>query len=165
MNSLKEDAGTDISYESAEASLILRIHRFFAKRGYMPFFTLTQMRVVSEHPAPGQESTAIVNLRVGENDTLSAGQGAGPVHALDDALIKSLKPFYPGVKQIRLTDYKVRVLNPAAATAARVRVLITSTDGQSVWTTVGVSDNIVRASWDALSDAVEYYLMEKGKEV
>ncbi|MDR0294109.1 MAG: citramalate synthase, partial [Oscillospiraceae bacterium] len=95
----------------------------------------------------------------GESETLSAGQGNGPVHALWQALTKALEEFIPEVKKMRLTDYKVRVLNPDGATAARVRVLITSTDGASVWSTTGVSDNIVWASWQALSDSVEYFLL------
>lgn len=159
MNSLKEDARLGLSYEAAEASLTLRIQKHFGV--YTPAFNLIQMRVISETPAPGEESTAILNLRVGESETLSAGQGGGPVHALDQAMTHALEGHYPDVRNIRLTDYKVRVLNPGGATAARVRVLITSTDGESVWSTVGVSENIVLASWQALSDSVEYYLSNR----
>ena len=161
MEMLKEDARLGVTYEAAEASLTLRIVKHFGT--YQPPFGLTQMRVVSEHPAPSQESTAILNLSAGGKETLSAGQGAGPVHALGEALTKALEGVYPEVKNMRLTDYKVRVLNPAGATAARVRVLITSTDGASVWSTTGVSDNIVWASWQALSDSVEYYLFQTKK--
>ena len=159
INSFKEEARMGVSYEAAEASLTLRIHKHFG--AYRSAFGLTQMRVITEHPAPGEESTAIINLRVGGQDKLSAGQGYGPVHALERALTAALEGFYPEVKRMRLTDYKVRVLNPDGATAARVRVLINSTDGASVWSTAGVSDNIVWASWQALSDSVEYYLLNR----
>ncbi|MDR0325509.1 MAG: citramalate synthase [Oscillospiraceae bacterium] len=159
MEALKEDARLGVSYEAAEASLNLRIVKHFG--AVQPAFDLTQMRVIAEHPAPEQESTAILNLRAGGRDKLTAGQGYGPVHALEQALTKALEGIYPEIKDIRLTDYKVRVLNPDGATAARVRVLITSTDGASVWSTVGVSDNIVWASWQALSDSVEYFLWNR----
>jgi 2-isopropylmalate synthase len=159
MNALKEDEG--LSYEAAEASLLLRIRRHFGS--YTPAFSLNQMRVISEGTDRIDESsTAILNLRVGGRDTLSAGQGDGPVHALDRALTRALEIFYPDVHQMRLTDYKVRVLNPGEATAARVRVLISSADGASAWSTVGVSENIVHASWQALSDSVEYFLLNRG---
>nr|HPO02924.1 alpha-isopropylmalate synthase regulatory domain-containing protein [Treponemataceae bacterium] len=83
----------------------------------------------------------------------------GPVHALDCALRKGLERFYPGVRQIRLTDFKVRVLDSRSATAAKVRVLIESTDGEEVWTTVGVSSDLIEASWLALVDSFEYKLI------
>ncbi len=159
MGVLKDDEG--LSYEAAEASLLLRIRRHFGE--YTPAFSLIKMRVISEGTENLEESsTAILNLRVGERDTLSAGQGDGPVHALDRALTRALEPFYYDIHQMRLTDYKVRVLNPGAATAARVRVLISSADGVSAWSTVGVSENIVQASWQALSDSVEYFLLNRG---
>jgi 2-isopropylmalate synthase len=153
---LKEEARTGVSYEAAEASLYLRIRKHFTHSN--PFFTLTQMRVLTDLDG----STAVLNIRAGDKETLSAGQGAGPVHALDRALTRALEDFYPQIKAVRLTDYKVRVLNPDGATAARVRVLITSTDGEAVWSTVGVSENIVLASQEALSDSVEYFLLERG---
>jgi len=83
----------------------------------------------------------------------------GPVNALDAALRKALRPYYPQIDDIKLTDYKVRILDGREGTAARTRVLITSTDGKDDWTTVGVSDNIIEASWLALVDALEYKLI------
>ncbi|MCL2004204.1 MAG: citramalate synthase [Oscillospiraceae bacterium] len=155
MDALKNDARLGLSYEAAEAGLHLRIQRHFTNSP--PRFTLTQMRVVTDL----EGSTAVLNIRAGERETLSAGQGDGPVHALDQALTRALEDVYPQIKAVRLTDYKVRVLNPDGATAARVRVLINSTDGAAVWSTVGVSENIVLASWMALSDSLEYYLNSK----
>jgi len=93
----------------------------------------------------------------------TASDGDGPVNALDKSLRKALSKFYPVINDIRLTDYKVRVLDERAATAARVRVLIRSTDGKTTWSTVGVSENVIEASLIALSDSMEYaIMMEKG---
>lgn len=90
----------------------------------------------------------------------TAADGNGPVNALDNALRKALMKFFPVLKDIRLTDYKVRVLDEKSATAACVRVLIRSTDGNDSWTTVGVSDNVIRASLVALVDSIEYALIK-----
>jgi 2-isopropylmalate synthase len=152
---LKDDARLGISYEAAEASLHLRILKHFS--AHSPKFTLTQMRVLTDM----EGSTAVLNILAKNMETLSAGQGDGPVHALDQALTLALADAYPEISEVRLADYKVRVINPDSATAARVRVLITSTDGESVWTTVGVSENIVLASFQALGDSIEYYLTLK----
>jgi 2-isopropylmalate synthase len=158
MESLKEDARQGISYEAAEAGLQLRILKHFYHTA--PRFTLTQMRVLTDL----EGSTAVLNIRAGEHEILSSGQGDGPVHALDRALTRALEDIYPEIKNVRLTDYKVRVLNPEGATAARVRVLINSTNGVSDWSTVGVSENIVLASWQALSDSVEYFLIREAEK-
>ena len=88
------------------------------------------------------------------------GEGDGPVNALDNALRKSLEKFYPSLKEMALTDYKVRVVNASAGTAAKVRVLIESRDRKSEWTTMGVSTNLIEASYLALVDAVEYKLFK-----
>ena len=87
---------------------------------------------------------------------MAVSEGNGPVNALDAALRKALRPFYPEIDKIQLADYKVRIINGQAGTAARTRVLITSTDGHSTWGTVGVSDNIIEASWLALVEGLEY---------
>ena len=89
----------------------------------------------------------------------TASDGDGPVNALDKSLRKALSKFFPVINDVRLTDYKVRVLDERAATAARVRVLIRSTDGKSTWSTVGVSENVIEASLIALSDSMEYAIM------
>ena len=104
----------------------------------------------------------MVKVRVGEEVRLVAGEGNGPVNALDTALRKALGLFYPVLNRVKLTDYKVRVLDGGSATASRVRVLITSTDGAGTFTTVGVSGDVVDASFQALQDSVEYLLLKTG---
>ncbi|MFI3257797.1 MAG: alpha-isopropylmalate synthase regulatory domain-containing protein, partial [Spirochaetales bacterium] len=99
-----------------------------------------------------------------EQIEITAGEGDGPVHALDTALRRALERFYPAVKTIRLIDYKVRVLDSRTATAAKVRVLIESTDGNTSWETVGVSSDIMEASWLALVDSFEYKLIRDVEE-
>ena len=103
--------------------------------------------------------TALIKIRVGDSVEVTGAEGDGPVNALDMALRRALEVFYPQLRSVRLVDYKVRVMNPGAATAAKVRVFIDSTDGVSSWTTVGVSADIIEASWLALVDSMEYYLL------
>ena len=156
LRELKDKSHAGYTYEGAEASFALLTRRRLGL--YRKLFELISLKSFSEQPAAGGLATAIINLRVGDKEALSAGQGNGPVDALAGALNEALRGFYPEVDRIRLTDYKVRVLNSQAATAARVRVLITSTNGKESWTTVGVSEDIIMASWQALSDGVEYAL-------
>ncbi|MBA7650572.1 (R)-citramalate synthase [subsurface metagenome] len=104
---------------------------------------------------------ATVKLKVGDKVEHVVGEGDGPVNALDAALRKSLESFYPAIKDVHLIDYKVRVVNAKAGTAARVRVIIESRDKTSIWGTVGVSENIIEASWLALTDSVEYKLQKE----
>ena len=106
-------------------------------------------------------SEASVKVRNGSDVEHTAADGNGPVNALDNAMRKALESFYPDLVKIRLTDYKVRVLDEKSATAASVRVLIRSTDGESSWTTVGASENVVEASLIALVDSLEYALSRK----
>ena len=101
---------------------------------------------------------ATVKVRVGGQAMHTVSEGDGPVNALDGALRKALLPSYPRLAEMHLADYKVRVVNARAETAARVRVVVEWRDGDGVWGTVGVSENIVEASWLALADAVEYKL-------
>jgi 2-isopropylmalate synthase len=107
---------------------------------------------------------ATVKLRVNDVNEYTVAEGEGPVNALDAALRKALRQFYPQIDSVRLEDYKVRIIGGQLGTAARTRVLIVSTDGRSSWGTVGVSDNIIEASWLALTDSLEYKLLgdEKG---
>ena len=100
----------------------------------------------------------MVKIRVGDTCEIGGGEGEGPVHALDCALRKAVGRFYPSLERMRLTDYKVRVIEPQDATAAKVRVLVETTDGREVWTTVGVSRDIINASLQACVDAIEYKL-------
>ncbi len=114
-------------------------------------------------PEPTTEAT--LRVAVGGGDFLTVAEGDGPVHALDNALRKALEKFYPEeLKHIKLTDFKVRVLNAKEATAAGVRTIVESTDGTSSWNTVGVSTNIIEASWHALVDSVEYGLLKLMKK-
>jgi 2-isopropylmalate synthase len=104
---------------------------------------------------------ATVKVRVGDSVAHTVADGDGPVNALDGALRMALSKFYPLLKKVRLTDYKVRILDSATGTAARTRVLIESSDGRKEWGTVGVSENIIEASLQALVDSMEYALLEQ----
>ena len=104
-----------------------------------------------------------MKIRVGDEFEITADEGDGPVHALDIALRKAVCKFYPAVEQIRLVDYKVRVMEPKDATAAKVRVFIETTDGTSNWTTVSVSSDVITASLSALVDSLEYKLYSDSK--
>jgi 2-isopropylmalate synthase len=146
-------------FEGAEASFEILVKEHL--RQLVPFFHLEGFRVIVEKngadAAPRAEAT--VKVSVAGSCEHTAAEGHGPVNALDNALRKALGKFYPRIGEIRLTDYKVRVLNEKDATAARVRVLVETSDGKTAWGTVGVSDNIIEASWEALVDAVTYKLM------
>jgi len=126
------------------------------------FFDLLGFRVIVEKRGPEELpiSEATIKLRVGGQVEITAGEGDGPVNALDRALRKALEPYYPTLREMHLADYKVRVINPAAATEARVRVVIESRDKDNIWGTVGVSENIIEASWQALLDSVVYKLLQ-----
>ena len=118
--------------------------------------------MVSEYPT-GETiscSHAWVKVLVDDREEIAAAEGSGPVNALDGALRRALKHFYPELEQMRLIDYKVRVIDGNAATAAKVRVLISSTDGRQNWTTVGVSEDIIDASRAALVDSIEFKLID-----
>lgn len=149
-------------FEAAEASFELLVHRL--RSAPEPYFELLGFRVIDEHRGPLMPmSEATVKIKVGDCVEHTAASGNGPVHALDQALRRALEKFYPSLGDVYLVDYKVRVISGAlSGTASLVRVLITSTDGKTPWGTVGVSANIVEASWRALVDAVEYKLMKDG---
>lgn len=144
-------------FEAANASFELLVKKIMGT--YKPAFELEKYHVTVEQRAKNHIVTeATVKLKVNGITEHVVGEGDGPVNALDAALRKALKNFYPGIKEVRLIDYKVRVVNAGAGTAARVRVIIESRDKNSVWGTVGVSENIIEASWQALVDSVEYKL-------
>ena len=153
------------SFEGAEASFELLLKK--ATGRYRKLFELVGFRVLVEKRAgdvyPITEAT--LRLRVGDEEYLTVAEGDGPVHALDGALRSALSRFYPEVNAIRLTDFKVRVVTSGEGTAAKVRTIVESTaDHGESWSTVGVSTNIIEASWQALVDAVEYGLLkERGK--
>ena len=145
-------------FEAAEASFELLMRRIMGQ--HRPSFALLGLRVTVEKRDAGVcAAEATIKVAVDGQEEHTAAEGDGPVHALDRALRKALGRFYPEIQRVRLVDYKVRVLNADAATAARVRVLIQSTDGAHTWGTVGVSENVVEASWQALVDSLEYVLL------
>ena len=158
MDRLKQLEYEGYQFETAESSFELVVRKVLGK--YTPFFELKEFKVIASEPAAnGINSTAMIKIRVGELEEITAAEGDGPVNALDMAMRKALERFYPAIKEVKLTDYKVRVLNSDAASAAMVRVLIESTDHIENWTTIGVSTDIINASWLALVDAVEYKLV------
>jgi 2-isopropylmalate synthase len=152
-----EHAGYEL--EAAEASFDLLVRK--AAGLYRPKFQRLAYRVNVEADGAGRPVTeATVKVRVGDQVMHTVSEGDGPVNALDGAMRKALQPVYPGLAEMHLEDYKVRVVNARAETAARVRVVIEWRDRDSVWGTVGVSENIIEASWQALVDAVEYKLFK-----
>lgn len=150
-------------FEGADASFELLVRRQMGL--YKPFFELKYYKIFSGRGA-GEEAgaSAMVKVGVGDEIKLMAAEGNGPVNALDMALRKALGLFYPVLNRVKLTDYKVRVLDGGSATASHVRVLITSTDGTSTFTTVGVSGDVVDASFQALQDSIEYLLLKSGAQ-
>jgi 2-isopropylmalate synthase len=146
-------------FEAAEASFEILMKRALKK--YNKFFELEGFRVVVEKLSDKKiTSEAIIKIKVRGAKEHTAAEGDGPVNALDNALRKALKDFYPTLSKMRLSDFKVRVLDEKAGTAARVRVLIQSQDDLDSWSTIGVSENIIEASWQALVDSVEYKLLK-----
>lgn len=158
---IKELEHEGFQFEAADASFELMVTRIL--RRFTPHFTLGMYRISGEYPSPDgdKSASAMLSIQVDGQQETTAAMGNGPVHALDMALRKALSVFYPELTKVRLIDYKVRVLTGRAATASRVRVLIESSDGETTWTTVGVSTDIIAASWQALSDSIEYILHKK----
>jgi len=154
------------SYEDAGASFELLLQR--ASPDYRPPFELVDFMVVVERyrrlpsrQAEGMLSEAMVKVRVGDAIQHTAAEGNGPVNALDEALRKALTLFYPELMVVRLIDYRVRILEESEGTESTVRVLIESSDGGREWRTVGSSANIIEASWIALADSLEYWLLSR----
>lgn len=157
---VKEMEKEGYQFEGADGSFELLVRKILGK--YQPFFNLHYYKTSGESPLieKGLYAFAQLKIDVDGNIQVAAGEGNGPVNALDTALRQALSPFYPSVRQIRLTDYKVRVLDSKSATASKVRVLIESTDDTDSWTTMGVSCDVVEASWIALVDSFEYKLIK-----
>ncbi len=146
-------------FEAAEASFELLMKKELGK--YKKLFQVQKVRVLDEKIGEGNPtSEATVEVKVDDQVEHTVAKGDGPVNALDNALRKALVKFYPVVEKIHLTDYKVRVVNSEAGTAAKVRVFIQFQDEQETWNTVGVSENIIEASWQALVEAIEYKLLK-----
>lgn len=156
---LKELEYEGYQFEGAEGGFELVIRKELGK--YKPFFELETFKIVGDYPSDVDESaTAMIKISVDGKKEITAAEGEGPVNALDKALRKALEVFYPALSDVHLTDYKVRVLDSGSATASKVRVLIESSDGVDSWTTVGVSKDIIEASWGALVDSIEYKLIK-----
>ncbi|RUM87433.1 MAG: citramalate synthase, partial [Thermovibrio sp.] len=167
---IKELEAQGYHFEGAEGSfeLLLKETLGLTKK----YFELKGFRVLTEKRSENEEAYAEATIKVeipeevakerGIEDRFehTAAEGRGPVEALDKALRKALEKFYPSIREVKLTDYKVRILNETAGTEASPRVLIESTDGKKKWGTVGVSPNIIEASWLALADAIKYKLMK-----
>ena len=167
LEKLKEMERVGYQFEGATASLELLILKELGR--FEPFFEMELFRIIGEQDCADRHmASAMVKLRVGDRFEITADEGDGPIHALDRALRKALEVFYPSLAGVRLVDYKVRVMEAGQATASRVRVLIESSDGENIWTTVGASTDIINASIQALVDSMEYKLYRdrmKGKMV
>jgi 2-isopropylmalate synthase len=160
VDKLKEMEHYGYQFEGADASFEILFDKLM--HDSKEFFDLDGFRVITEKRAANEPySEAVIKLRVGDTEEHTAAEGVGPVSALDRALRKSLVTFFPCIRDIRLTDFKVRVLNSQSATDAKVRVLIESTDGHDTWGTVGVSENLIEASWQALVDSITYKLKKE----
>ncbi len=160
INIVKEKENNGYQYENADGSFYILTKKL--EKTYKNFFTLKNYRVSVEKNKDGSiVSEATVKLDVNGKEEHTVAEGGGPVDALDKCLRKALIKFYPEIKSVILTDFKVRVINSDANTAAKVRVLIESKDKKYSWGTIGVSDNIIDACWQALSDSVEYKLLKK----
>lgn len=161
LQTLKELEGMGFQYEGAEGSFELLMRK--AKGTHKRFFDLMGFRVIVEKRKEGENpiSEATIMVKVKGEIEHTAAVGEGPVNALDNALRRALEKFYPSLKFVRLIDYKVRVLAASHGTASKVRVLIESGDQHHKWETVGVSENIIEASWQALVDSIEYKLLKE----
>ncbi len=161
LDSLKRLENQGFQFEGAEGSFEILIKKALGQ--HKKFFELMSFRVIvekkEEESAPLSEATIMV--RVGDRVEHTAAIGNGPVNALDNAIRKALEKFYPELKEVKLLDYKVRILSSKDGTGSQTRVLIESGDGTSKWGTVGVSENIIQASWQALVDSIDYKLLKE----
>lgn len=159
LEQLKEREHQGYQFEGAEGSFELMMKKALGK--HQKFFDLVGFRVIVEKRKGSEETfcEATMMVEVGGQVEHTAATGNGPVNALDHALRKALEKFYPALSQVKLLDYKVRVLTASDGTGSKVRVLIESGDGEKHWGTVGVSENIIEASWQALVDSIEYKLL------
>ena len=163
LDRVKKQERAGYHYEAADGSFELLVRQ---AAGWMqPFFDLESFRTFVER-RPGEEvgAEATVKLIVGDQRVITTGEGNGPVHALDQALRAALRTRYPEVDQLRLTDYRVRVLDSKDGTAATVRVLLETSDGDGSWGTIGVHENVIEASWEALAEGIVVGLLRAGSE-
>ncbi|WP_418791495.1 citramalate synthase [Phosphitispora sp. TUW77] len=163
LDEIKELEHKGFQFEGAEASFELLLRKAF--NGYHVPFKLDTLRIIMEKREESDVySEAIIKMKVGQEIVHTAAEGNGPVNAMDNALRKALEGFYPEIHQMQLADYKVRVLDGNAGTGALVRVLIETHDKHESWGTVGVSENIIEASWQAMVDSLEYGLYKSKKK-
>jgi 2-isopropylmalate synthase len=160
LQQLKQLENAGYEFEAADASFHILVQKLLKQ--HKPFFNLLGYRVIMDrHGADGHDIVeASVKLDVNGEVVHTVAEGDGPVHALDRAFRAALTNFYPAIATVRLVDYKVRILDSQLGTASKTRVIIESTDGTETWGTVGVSDNLIEASWEALVDSVEYKLFK-----
>lgn len=160
LKTIKDFESLGALYDMADGSFELLLKRTLGL--HKPFFSLHgyQVNTMKREGDTAAYSDAIVRIVVGDKMEFSAAEGNGPVHALDSAFRKALEAFYPIVREVQLTDFKVRVLEGTSGTGATVRVLIESTDGEDTWWTVGFNNNVIQASWDALVDGIDYKLQK-----
>ncbi len=158
LQQIKDLENVGFAFESAEASVDLMLRRMHEDY-VVPFEMIDYTANVEHRAGRGLFSEATVKVKVGDEIFHEVAEGNGPVNAMNLALRKSIQHIYPRLRDVHLTDYKVRILDSTSGTAAMVRVLIDCTDGERSWTTVGASTNIIEASWIALSDSVEYFLL------
>ncbi len=161
LKTIKDLEARGAHYEVADGSFELLMKRMLSL--HKRFFTLHGFHVnnIKRQGDTKTYSDAVVRIFVGDKMEFSAAEGNGPVNALDSAFRKALIGFYPFVSEVKLTDFKVRVLEGSSGTGATVRVLIESTDGDDVWWTVGFNENVIQASWDALVDSIDYKLQKE----
>jgi len=161
LSALKHLESKGYAFEAADASFRMLVQKVLKE--HRSFFELEGFRVIVEKRGKNEPclSEATIKVRVNNQVEQTAAEGDGPVNALDSALRKALVRFYPAIAKVFLTDFTVRILDPEEATAAKTRVLIESSDGEDSWGTVGVSGNIIEASWEALVDSVEYKLFRE----
>ncbi len=157
---IKDLENDGYQFEGADASLELLLRKAYNQ--YAEFFQLKNLKIIMEKNEDNSiVSEAMIKLTIGEETFHTAAEGDGPVNALDNSLRKALNEVYPEINEMHLTDYKVRVLDGKDATAAKVRVLIESSNQHEKWTTVGVSENIIEASYQAMVDSINYLMMKK----
>ncbi len=157
VDEIKEREDKGYQYDAAEGSLELLIKK--ATGQFEDPFVLESFRVTIEKNRGSETSSqATIKIRVGDDEEITAAEGDGPVNALDNALRKALTKFFPHINEMGLVDFKVRVIDGGDATAAKVRVQIESRDTREIWSTIGVSKDIIEASWQALADSVQYKL-------
>jgi len=159
LNRIKKLENQGYEFEAAEASV--RVLMETALNGEREFFKIDNFRVITDMHRTGEvTSEATVKIRVGDKSVHTVAEGDGPVHALDKALRLALNQFFEPLRCVTLTDYKVRVLEGSQGTGSKVRVHIQQSDGEENWTTVGVSENILEASYEALADGIRYKLLK-----